>query len=192
MKPKISPGNSKLGKLANISLPPIKSCADNVPCSKQCYALKAYRCYPSCKDAWNHNWYLYKNHSYKYFKGINEHLTEHKPSFFRWHVSGDIPDISYLDSMISIAKKHKDTKFLAFTKRYDYFKNKRIPKNLAIVFSAWPGLDMPKQRRFPIAFMQDGTETRVKNAVECPGNCENCGMCWSLKTMGKNVVFHKH
>ena len=44
----------------------------------------------------------------------------------------------------------------------------------------------------PLAYMQDGTEKRVTNALECPGNCETCGMCWNLKSLNKNVVFKKH
>ena len=32
--------------------------------------------------------------------------------------------------------------------------------------------------------------TRVKNAINCKGNCSNCFECWNLKN--KNVVFNKH
>jgi len=190
--PKISKENSKLGKIANISLPPIVSCKKDVPCKKFCYAMKSYKCYPNVKIAWDHNYDLWKSDSKAYFDGIDEYLYNKMPMFFRWHVSGDIPNVDYLDNMIKLARDYKGTKFLAFTKQYELFKGKRIPSNLSIVFSAWPAYEMPKQTRFSIAFMQDGTEDRVKNAIECPGNCENCGMCWNLKDLGKNVVFHKH
>ena len=68
---------------------------------------------------------------------------------------------------------------------------KNLPNNLTIVISVWPGLRIPNSK-LPKAFMQDGTENRINNAIECPGNCENCGMCWNLSKLGKNVVFNKH
>ena len=191
--PKISKGNSKLGKdMPNISLPPIVSCKSGAPCAKHCYANKSYRLYPTVKNAWDHNWDLYNSDPDKYFSGIDSYLLNKQPMFFRWHVSGDIPNSYYLKMMVKLSKDYKGTRFLAFTKQYELFKGVKIPKNLSIVFSAWPGYDMPKQNRFPVAYMQDGTETRVHNTIECPGNCESCGMCWSLKDIGKNVVFNKH
>ena len=40
---------------------------------------------------------------------------------------------------------------------------------------------------------EDGSEVRVpKDAIECPGNCESCGMCYELDRLGRDVVFHKH
>jgi len=116
----------------------------------------------------------------------------HHPAFFRWHVSGDCPDRLYAKMVVIIARNFPETKFLIFTKRYDWFKG-RLPANLSVVFSCWPGLELPKSRSIPRAYMQDGTETRVNGSeLECPGNCETCGMCWSLKKAGKNVVFEKH
>jgi len=49
---KISNGNTKLGRIPNISLPPIKACGKDVPCKSDCYALKAYRQYPATRKAW--------------------------------------------------------------------------------------------------------------------------------------------
>lgn len=190
--PKISKGNTKLGKaIPNINLPPITSCVKDAPCKKECYAMKAYRQYKNTRTAWNYNLELYKTSPIEYFIGIDTFLTKKQPRLFRWHSAGDIPDKLYLKLMCELARKHSRIKFLAFTKRYSFFKHVRIPTNLSIVFSAWPGYNMPKSR-FPIAFMQDGTETRVKNALECPGNCDSCGMCWELKNINKNVVFNKH
>ena len=67
-----------------------------------------------------------------------------------------------------------------------------LPDNLTIVLSAWLDMSYINPFGLPIAFMQDGTETRISDALECPGNCETCGICWALKSIKKNVVFHKH
>jgi hypothetical protein len=65
--------------------------------------------------------------------------------------------------------------------------------NLAVIFSAWPGVRIHNPHGHRIAWMQDGTEYRVpKDAVRCPGNCEECGICFRLPKLGRDVVFHKH
>ena len=46
---KISEKNTKMGWIPSVSLPPIITCRPNAPCKKDCYALKAYRCYKRTK-----------------------------------------------------------------------------------------------------------------------------------------------
>jgi hypothetical protein len=191
---KISPGNSKLGRIPNLSLIPGKDCGD-VPCKRDCYALKAWRQYPEVKAAWSHNSHLAHSNREAFFADVESYLAKRMPRFFRWHVAGDILDQSYLGQMKRLARAYPATKFLAFTKRHDLaFVN--LPENLAIVFSMWSGwgdVDHARKLGLPIAWMQDGAETRVPaNVLECPGNCETCGMCWQLKKIGRDVVFHKH
>ena len=187
----ISKGNSKLGKVPNISLPPGKACVNCDGCIKDCYALKSYRMYPTVRNSWNENLASVLKSPVTYFSEIGQYLSKHSPTFFRWHVSGDILDQDYLNNMFSLARTFPHVKFLAFTKAYSLdYGNK--PGNLEIVFSAWPGMQIP-ETSMPIAWMQDGTETRQPvDALECPGNCETCGMCFSLSETGKDIVFHKH
>jgi hypothetical protein len=134
-----------------------------------------------------------KNDLNKYFLDISQQIFHAKksPKFFRWHVSGDIISQEYLEGMKSIAAAFPGIKFLAFTKIYS-LKFGKLPENLSIVLSAWPGLPMYNPYNLPVAYMQDGSEKRVKNALECPGGCDTCGMCWNLKKINKNVVFNKH
>jgi len=193
----ISKGNKKLGSIHNVSLTPIKSCGNCSSCSKDCYAKKAYRMYPAVKNAWDSNLDLAKNDPELYFQGIIDHLNikRGRPlNIFRWHVSGDILDQNYLDNIVKIAKTFKNIKFLCFTKMFnlDFEKASKI-KNLCIVFSIFPDMELPKNLyRFPFAFMQDGTETRIKNSIECFGDCSACFMCWNLQKLKKNVYFDKH
>jgi hypothetical protein len=136
------------------------------------------------------NWKLLNRSRYRYFTMVENYLRGHNPKFFRWHVAGDIKDQDYVEWMKSIAVRFPQTKFLAFTKMALDFSG--LPKNLTVVYSAWPGSPIVNPHKLPVAFMQDGTETRVTNALECPGSCENCSMCWALPSIGANVVFHKH
>lgn len=90
----LSHGNTKLGNITNINLPPILSCAYGVPCSSSgCYAKKAYRQYPNVRNAWNWNFNLYKTDSNDYFASIIKQLKRKRHlDRFRWHSSGDILD----------------------------------------------------------------------------------------------------
>lgn len=190
----ISDGNSKLGAIPNISLIPGKDCGD-VPCKRDCYALKAWRQYKGARAAWTRNSTMAHKDRAEYFRQIESYLARKNPRWFRWHVAGDILDQDYLAHMVRIAKTFPNVRFLAFTKRHD-LDFKGLPSNLAIVFSMWPGwgtVGHARRTGLRIAWMQDGTEKRVpNNAIECPGNCENCAMCWHLKKLNRDVVFHKH
>ena len=157
--------------------------------------MKAYRMYPLVRAAWNTNSKEIKNNREQYFNDIAAYLRKKSPDFFRWHVAGDIPDIKYLVQMLHIANNFKGTKFLAFTKRHDLLKELQtdsLPANLTIVASMWPNWGTPP-KDYPKAWMQDGTETRMpKDALVCPGNCGDCGACWNLRNLKKDVVFKKH
>jgi len=91
--------------------------------------------------------------------------------------------------MKALGDLYPDTKFVCFTKRFD-LDYSRLPKNLKIFFSLWPGMSLPKfPRNVHKAWTQDGTETRMSKKVrECPGSCTGCMTCWE----GADVLFHLH
>jgi hypothetical protein len=189
--PKISAGNSKLGKIPNISLPPVLACANSTACRAKCYALKAWRQYPATRRAWGHNFRLWRRDPGAYWQGIRNYLEAKRPPFFRWHVAGDIQDQSYLDKMRWLAVAFPETRFLCFTKRFDLDYG-WISGNLVIRFSLWPGLALPRWTDYkrPMAWYQDGNETRIpKGAKVCPGSCAKCRHCW---TSSRDVVFKAH
>lgn len=186
---KISRGNSKLGAIPNVSLTPIRSCANCSACRKDCYALKAYRQYLATRKAWDHNFRQARTDPGAYFSGILEYVLTKRPRFFRWHAAGDILSQEYLGMMEYIARRAPGTRFLCFTKRFDLDYSAR-PDNLRVRFSYWPGMEAPAVPGILGAWMQDGTEDRIPaGAVKCPGSCENCKACWTTK---KDVYFNKH
>jgi hypothetical protein len=153
--------------------------------------------YPGTRAAWRRNEYLAKHHPDEYFSQIAAAVAEAKPRLFRWHVAGDILSTDYLGSMCRIASANPHTHFLAFTKNFkivnEYEDREAIPGNLVLIYSAWPGLSFSNTHGHRIAWMQNGSETRVPaDAIECPGNCESCGLCYELPKLGRDVVFYKH
>lgn len=195
----MSEGNTKIGNVPNVSLPPRKSCAGcRKYCFKDCYAWKSYHQYPEVRHHWEHNYRHVKRNPRGFFEAIEQNLRRKKNwTFFRWHVGGDILNHDYFERMVVVAQHLPDKKFLVFTKQYgiinDYANENEIPPNLAVIFSSWPKRPLENPHHFPVAWMQDGTETRVTGEeIHCPGDCETCGMCWEIRKIGRDVVFDKH
>jgi hypothetical protein len=190
-------GNTKLGNIASVSMPPGISCPKGIPCFKEelCYALRLYKQYKETANCWDTNFEVATKYSDAYFTNTNILLAEHylKTKLFRWHVSGDILNQSYLENMKAIGRTFPRINFLAFTKNYDlHFA--RIPGNLQIVFSAWPSLPL-KRKSFPVVWINDkaGKETRTpKSALKCKGHCDSCMACWKLSKIGRDVVINEH
>ena len=197
-KVSISLGNSKMGLIPSVSLPPIITCVPGCPCADKCYAAKLCRIYPSVRAAYNRNLEILKNDIEDYFAQVKAAAAMSK--YFRYHVSGDIPDRDYLLHMIQLAKELPGTTFLAFTKMYDLINSYVdeggvIPENLQILFSEWPGLPMNNPHNFPVAHVIfKGTEPEIDWLI-CGGNCSECACrgvgCWQLH-YGQHIAFYEH
>lgn len=196
---KISKGNSKLGAIPSVSLPSIKTCR-NCACREKCYAQKLERLRPSVKNAYEHNLGVLLSDPTTYWREVEASVMMSR--FFRFHVSGDIPNAAYLENMVAVAERNSHCEILCFTKRYEMVnefiqKNGELPSNLHMIFSGWVGLEMANPFSLPEAHVRyrDGSTTAREDAIECGGNCTECalteGGCWSLQK-GQQVVFNEH
>lgn len=197
---KISAGNSKLGSIPSVSLPAGITCRKDCECYKKCYARRLERMRPSVRNAYQHNLTLLQETPDIYWREVEASIMMSR--FFRFHVSGDIPDNVYLAHMIEIAERNQHCEMLCFTKKYDIVNEHlsfggTIPKNLHIVLSGWKGLKLVNPYKLPEAHVRfkDGFTTARDDAKECSGNCTECllteGGCWTLKA-GEQVVFNEH
>ena len=196
---KISKGNSKLGAIPSVSLPSIKTCR-NCACREKCYAQKLERLRPSVKNAYEHNLGVLLSDPTTYWREVEASVMMSR--FFRFHVSGDIPNAAYLENMAAVAGRNAHCEILCFTKRYEMVnefiqKNGELPSNLHMIFSGWVGLDMANPFSLPEAHVRyrDGSTTAREDAIECSGNCTECalteGGCWNLQK-GQQVIFNEH
>lgn len=199
----ISPGNTKTGAIPSFSLPVGLSCWPGVPCFEDgCYDVRNVNFRQAVWQSRVRNWKAVHEDMDRVFKQIQGFLDYQEPRFFRHGIGGDLwlGDLArtqrYFNNWRMLAVNNPTTRFLIFTKcyklEYDY-----APKNLSVVWSAWPGYPLPEVMQdgiAGIAYMQDGTETRVPDdAFECAGNCISCNACWNIKkTPSRAVVFHKH
>lgn len=199
----ISRGNTKMGAIPSVSLPSIVTCR-KCDCMKKCYAHKLERIRPSVREAYQRNLELLNNEPEKYWAAVEDTVAMSR--FFRYHVSGDIPNDEYFGKMVDIAEQFPNTEMLCFTKKFDivnrYIDNHGgdrsvIPNNLHMIFSGWEGLKMENPYNLPEAHVEfrNGKTTAREDAHRCGGNCTVCSRtgtgCWVLKD-GEQVVFHEH
>ena len=198
----ISRGNSKMGLIASVSLPPIITCSKEACkfCGIDCYAKKIARLRPKTVGAaYQRNLDILLENPEQFWREVNAAVSMSR--FFRFGVSGDIYNKEYFESMVKVAKNNKHCEILCFTKQFaivnDYLKEHRIPKNLHVIFSAWRGMKMDNPNKLPEAhvFYRDGTTTAKDGAKYCSGNCAECSVtmsnCWSMKKK-EQIVFKQH
>lgn len=199
---KISSGNSKMGSVPSVSLPSIKTCRQ-CACQSKCYAQKLERLRPAVRNAYQHNLEVLINEPETYWREVEASVMMSR--FFRFHVSGDIPNEVYFAKMVEVAKRNPHCEILCFTKKYEivntyieefealkYSKlvfpdcmmeitgnaEPVIPPNLHIIFSGWVDLNMVNPFALPEAHVRyrDGSTTAREDAIECGGNCTECAL----------------
>lgn len=197
----ISKGNSKMGQIQSVSLPPIVTCSPLACkfCGKKCYARKMCKLRPSVKESYDNNLDILLNDKEKFWREVNGAVAF--TTYFRFGVSGDIYDDDYLERMVDVARKNKHCQILCFTKKYtlvnSYLTNHRLPKNLHLIFSVWKGLECFNPNNLSEAHIlyKDGTTTAKDGAKYCSGNCTECAVenknCWTLKR-GEQILFKEH
>ena len=138
--PRISNTVSKLGVgIGTVNLPAVTTCRGDAPCRKGCYACKGNFVYSNVKTSLQKNLDAFVEDADRFFSILDNQLNMVPFKFFRWHSSGDIVNERYLEGMCWLARRHKGTQFLCFTKKYElvneYLINHKKPKNLILVFS---------------------------------------------------------
>lgn len=197
---KVSPGNQKMGAIPSVSLPAGLTCRKDCACYAKCYARKLERLRPSVRNAYQSNLDLLQSDPDTYWREAEASIMMSR--FFRFHVSGDIPNAGYLQKMAFVAQRNPHCQILCFTKKYDLVnaylsEYGGFPENLHVILSAWQGMTMENPHSLPEAHVRyrDGSTTARLDAVPCGGNCAECAMtnggCWTLKN-GQQIVFHEH
>ena len=198
MKISISKGNAKMGAIPSVSLPACTTCNPSAPCFKKCYAAKISRLRSTVKTAYERNLEILYSNPSEYWQQVRDAAKMAK--YFRFHVSGDIPDALYLYHMILTAKMIPDTHFLAFTKQHqivnDYLDNGgTIPENMQIIFSNWGAWKCDNPHKLPTCEIVFKGEEPRDGWKTCGGNCTECACrgvgCWELKH-GETIAIREH
>ena len=198
----VSSGNSKMGNIPSISFPPVVTCAIRAlnTCAKKCYACKICRYSKEANNAYHRNFELFVNSPAVFWDDVDRVLKVNR--FFRFNVSGDIPNYEYFKNLVKVVSKNPPCKCLIFTKQWEivnkYIRyNKTLPDNLIVIFSGWIGLNIINPYNLPEAHVifKNGETSARDGAKYCSGNCFecalNCGGCWTLQK-GEQVLFREH
>lgn len=194
----ISPGNIKMGAIPSVSLPACVTCNPAAPCFRECYAARLERRYKQCKAAYQNNLDILNNNPAIYWQQVK--AASMVTRFFRYHVSGDIPDLDYLYNMVQLAREIPGTRFLTFTKQYnivnDYLNGGGIiPDNLKIIFSNWGQWKTENPHNLPVCEIIFKGEKPADDWKICGGNCTACACagigCWELRH-GETIAIYKH
>lgn len=194
----ISKANRKMGAIPSVSLPACITCNPSAPCFKACYAAKIERIYKTAKDSYQRNLDILKSDPASYWTQVKAAAMVNR--FFRYHVSGDIPNKEYLEQMVKLAQELPQTNFLAFTKQYNIvnqFINEggTIPDNLKIIFSNWGSWKCDNPHNLPVCEIIFPDTEINDNWKICGGNCTTCACrsigCWEIKK-GETIAIYKH
>lgn len=191
--------NKKLGgHIAQVNMPYVISCREDAPCKSLCYCRKGHIATPTATKSHNSKYQYYLDHPKEFFNQLDVELKLITYKYFRWHASGDIVDEGYLAGMFKIARKHPETRFLCFTKKYELvnsflYKHKK-PSNLVLCLSNWGEWRSENPHNLPTSWVDFGNTQGIPVfAYECSGGCASCPgtHCWYMKK-GDSVVFKKH
>lgn len=200
----ISSGNTKIGKVASVSLLPILTCPGrcNGTCGDKCYAKKLAILRPTVARAYARNTAVAKLAPHAFFKAAK--IAMQKAEYFRYHVSGDIPNAEYFRQIVRSCLSAPHCQVLLFTKRFevvnDYItRSGPLPKNLHCLFSGWTNL-FPTEigynpHRLPETTVYAKDEDIRPEWTLCGGNCLDCaihdGGCWAAQP-GETIAFKIH
>lgn len=197
-KVSISHGNRKMGEIPSVSLPACVTCNPDAPCFKECYAAKIERIYKRAAAAYNRNLDVLNTDWDSYWAQVRSSVSMAR--FFRFHVSGDIPNAAYFKEMVITARQYPNTTILAFTKQFDIVNNYidvfgPLPNNLKVIFSNWGAWKCNNPHKLPMCEIIFKGEKPADQWKICGGNCTECACagigCWELKN-NETIAIYKH
>lgn len=215
----ISEGNEKVGNTICFNLPIEYTCNHNCECYKDglCYAEGGCYLFADNQAKYSENLVFFKESTKKQFvQAVQLAIDTIDYKLFRYFTCGDIPNIDFIDCMVTLARNNPDISFWSYTKKYNLCnkyvaKNgksieKAFPENLVIIFSHWLNNDgsyypMENPYNFPISeFIPFGKEELAQKATFiCPCSdptvnvtCETCEhKCYTLKP-GQSQALCEH
>lgn len=200
----VSSGNTKMGKVPSVSLLPILTCPGrcNGTCGDKCYAKKLAILRPTVARAYARNTAVARFAPLEFFRVVSKAMKS--AQYFRFHVSGDIPNMDYLHLIIMCCRSARNCQVLMFTKRFETVNrwiehNGPLPANLHCLFSGWTNLFPTEGGWNPYNLPETTVYAKDEDIrpewTPCGGNCLDCaihdGGCWTAQP-GETIDFKIH
>ena len=200
----ISNGNTKMGKVASVSLLPVLTCPSRCyeTCGDKCYARGLVLLRPTVARAYARNTAVARLAPEAFFKSVREAMKSAR--YFRFHVSGDVPNPEYLREVVRSCLDDPRCEVLMFTKRFElvnaYIRDHGpLPENLHALFSGWMNLFPTEAGLNPFHLPETAVYAKDEDIrpewTPCGGNCLDCaiheGGCWAARP-GDTIAFKLH
>ena len=194
----ISKGNNKLGVIPSVSLPAWVTCRKDAPCYKSCYARRLAARREGVRHSYEKNLEVLENNPATYWAQVRGAVAFSR--YFRFHVSGDIPNREYFAEMVKTAEDFPFCNMLVFTKQFEIVnewlsEGRKIPDNLKVIFSNWERWKCHNPHNLPVCEVIKTEEDALESWKICGGNCSECACrgigCWELKK-GETIAIYKH
>lgn len=125
------------------------------------------------------------------------------PRFFRWHDSGDFVSVEYMRAVFDMARRHPETHFYAYTKRYALLDAiggvDAIPENFTVNVSPWAAMGVGGYADLPQFIYDDGSDPEIAALPHCPAidkdgketgvHCINCRRCVTAARGQKTAIY---
>lgn len=200
---KLCKGNAKTGgSYYTVSLCPVIDCANCSKCKQWCYDLQSVVITPECQRLRAINSALHKKDPESYWAQVKQLVKAMFVEHLRINVGGDIT-LFDLGAIIYMACNCPKTVFHVFTKNYDACNSVltayqgKLPPNLKLIYSRWPGVKCDNPYKIPECHVDfgDGKCEAPADSPLCGGNCTKCAFeytgCHGLNR-GESVVIKYH
>ena len=198
------------------NLPAVSTCPYATEhCKKACYACKAERMYPGCRESRERNYF--KSRSTDFVRDmiftiraeLDTKKFAGKKVIFRIHESGDFYNETYLRKWVKIASAFENDDritFIAYTKSIFYlpmvgYNSEEWPQNFIIRSSLWDDtckkaliltdvLNIPVYTALSASDMDKAEKSGLQfEKCRCE-DCATCGKCWDKNI--KTIITYIH
>lgn len=205
-----SQGNTKIGRVLNVSTASGVCCGNCSQCLKYCYDIKAALRFPEVFTARAENTAIAIGDRERFFAEISEKMDRRRRNlYFRWHQGGEILDADYFERMVQNAAEHPAYECIwTYTKMHhivnDYVRTHggsiaaAIPANMVVMFSEWDGIPLVNPYGFPVFSVRLAAGNKnhgpeyFRQLWKCPGNCDICKKAGRGCIAGESTFADEH
>lgn len=198
LKLRVSNGDTKIGRVKNVSVAPILTCGNCTTCAPYCYDIKACLFRDTVMNARAVNTALYYTDPEGFFAQCKKAMSPRcKHKYWRWQQGGEIVDMRYFVGMCQTMRVRADWFSWTYTKMYEIVnayiaRGGLIPCNLQIMFSADKNAVVDNPYGFPVFYTVIPGDTPPEGYYRCPGNCDICKAIHRGCIAGENTYTDEH
>ena len=200
----ISKRNTKIGKIASLSLPTKKTCIGMTEwCGENCYAERAEIQYPAVLPSYVRNLEASRLSNFARMTTMEIQALPKSYNLFRIHVAGEFYSVQYIKSWIAIVKANPQMAFYSYTRSWrvphlvPYLKKLASLANMSLLcstdidtFNAGESVPQGMREAYAGDIQPDKSVLCLVQSKKSP-SCEACKLCTKPGLKSK-IYFSTH